>query len=139
MAFRTYTDDVLIDGDNVRSYEAAEAVSQGQLVEADTGSAGRTVEPSDADGGSAVGFALHDASSGDMIAVAGQGCVVRATSGTGSIASGEYVASHGASGEEGELATAVVGDYVVGFALSDDAGTNDDVVVEVILGGQPNA
>lgn len=130
MVFRTYTDDVLIDGENTRKFEAAEAILAGQLVELDA-AAGRTVEPSDADGALAVGFAIADAAAGQMVAVATAGCIVRATSATGTIASGELVASHGATGEEGELDSAAAGDYPIGQALQDDAGANDDVVVLV--------
>lgn len=134
MVFRTYTDEVLLEGDNIKHFEAAEAVQQGQLVELDTGSAGRTVEPSDADGAAAIGFALYDAAAGAEVAVACSGCVVRGTSGTGTISSGDAVASHGATGEEGEVDTAGAGDVPVGFAVEDDAGDGGDVVVYVDLG-----
>lgn len=127
------SDQVLLEGDNVHHYSANEAVTQGQLVELDTDDSGRTVEPSDADGGKAIGFALYDASSGEQVPVAQTGCVVRATSGTGSVSSGDFVASHGATGEEGEVDSAASGDYTVGVALEDDAGTNDDVIVYVDL------
>ena len=137
MVFRTYTDQVGIETDtgSARHFEAAEDISQGQLVKLDTDSAGRTVEPSDTDGETAYGIAAYDASSGDELLVYGPGCVVLATSGTGTISSGDYVASHGASGEEGELDTAATGDYIIGVALEDDTGTNDDVVVELDFGG----
>lgn len=137
MAFRTYSDQVLLEGDNVHRFRAKEDVSQGQLVKFDTDDSGRTVEPSDTDGeGALAGFALYDASSGDMVSVAMPGCIVRATSGTGSITSGDWVASHGSSGEEGEVDSAVSGDYAAGKALEDDAGSNDDVIVHV-QGGRP--
>lgn len=144
MVFRTYTDDVLIDGENTRRYEAAEAILAGQTVKADQDSAGRTVEPSDADGEAVLGVALQDAAAGQQVTVARDGCIVRATSGTGTIASGDPVASHGATGEEGELdtavesdatvATPVEGDFILGWANADDAGANDDVIVEINLG-----
>lgn len=139
MVFRTYTDEVVREGDNIKTFEAAEAILQGQLVELDTGSAGRTVEPSDADGGAAIGFAIADAAVGADVGVAMTTCIVRATSATGTISSGDAIASHGATGEEGEVDTGAVGDYIVGFAVADDAGANDDVWVYVDLAGQPNA
>lgn len=139
MAFRTYSDQVIKEGDNVHTYEANESVSQGQLLKFDTDDSGRTVEPSDTDGeGNLAGFALYDASSGEQVAVAMTGCVVRATSGTGSVSSGDEVASHGGTGEEGEVDTAASGDYTIGTALEDDAGTNDDVIVHVDRGNPVN-
>lgn len=139
MAFRTYTDEVLLEGDNLKSFVAAEAITQGQLVKLDTDSAGRTVEPSDTDGEAAIGFAIADAAAGDDLAVAMTGTVVRATSGSGTVASGDGIASHGGTGEEGEVDTAGVADYSVGIALEDDAGDGGDVTVYVDLSGQPNA
>jgi predicted RecA/RadA family phage recombinase len=108
------------------------------VVKLDGDSAEETVEPSDADGEVVYGVALHDAAAGEQVTVARDGTKVRATSGTGSVASGELVASHGATGEEGEVASAASGDYVLGVAVADDAGTNDDVRVEINLGGQVN-
>lgn len=141
MAFRDYTDQVLLEGDNVHHYEANEAVSQGQLVKYDTNNTGRTVEPSDTDGEDKLaGFALYDASSGEQVAVAQAGCIVRATSGTGTIASGDWIASHGGTGNEGEVAaatetsggsTTTLGDYCIGQAVEDDAGSANDVIVRV--------
>jgi len=136
MAFRTYTDQVLLEGSCVHHYEAQEDVSQGQLVKYDTDDSGRTVEPSDSDGEDLLaGFALYSASAGEQVAVAQTGTIVRATSGTGSISSGDEVASHGGTGEEGEVASAASGDYVIGRAISDDSGSNDDVIVFVDQGG----
>jgi hypothetical protein len=133
MAFRTYTDEVLIAGDALHSFTAEEAVQQGQLVK--PGAADSSVEPSDTDGEFAIGFAQYDAAAGEMVSVATGGCIVRATSGTGSVSAGAPVTSHGGTGEEGELAAAAAtGDKTVGVALADDAGTNDDVVVLVDLG-----
>ena len=137
MVFRTISEQIGQETDtgSSRSFIAAEAISKGQLVKADTDDAGRTVEPSDTDGENAVGVAAYDAASGDTVLVYGQGCVVVGTSGTGTISSGDRVASHGGTGEEGELDTAATGDIVVGYALEDDSGTNDDVIVELDVGG----
>jgi len=139
MVFRTYSDEVGVatDTGSNRTFTAAEAISQGQLVKLDTDDSARTVEPSDTDGESAYGFAAYDATAGQEVLVYGATCVVRATSGTGTISSGDRVASHGGTGEEGEVDTAASGDIVVGVALEDDTGANDDVIVEVVgIGGE---
>ena len=136
MAFRTLQTDVVQAGDDLASYTAEEDVLQGQVVK--LGADGYTVEPSDTDGEAVIGVATYDASSGDSVAVAETGCEVLATSGTGSISAGDKVASHGATGEEGEVATAASGDYVLGDALQDDAGDGDDVYVKIDLQGQVN-
>lgn len=148
MVFRTYVDDVLIEGDATHTFEAAEAIEQGQLVKADLNNTGRTVEPSDTDGEPALGFALYSVSAGEDVAVAMEGTVVRATSGTGTIVSGAYLSSAGGvTGEEGEVQTATdtvmsdgtaagtEGTDIVGIALEDDDGANDDVIVYVTFGG----
>jgi len=132
MVFRTYTEDVLITSGrdpNSRSFTAEEDVLQGQLVK--PGAAAYSVEPSDTDGELAIGFAAYSVSSGEEVSVIELGEEVLATSGTGSVSAGDRVASHGGTGEEGEVATAASGDVVIGVALEDDAGTNDDVRVLV--------
>lgn len=132
MVFRDYTNNVVVrEHGVVESFRCKEAVKQGQLVELDTDDAGQTIEPSDADGGNAVGFAVDSGAIGVFVSVACVGNIVRATSGTGAVASGDLVASHGATGEEGEVASSASGDYVIGVALKDDVGTNDDVTVLV--------
>lgn len=136
MAFRTLQTDVVQEGDNISSFTAEEEVLQGQVVK--LGSDGYSVEPSDTDGERVVGVATYDASAGDTVAVAMSGCEVLATAGTGSVSAGAVVASHGATGEEGEVATAASGDYVIGDALTDGAGDGDDVYVKLDLGGQVN-
>ena len=148
MAFRTYADQVLLEGDNTKTFEAAEPIQQGQLVKLDTDSAGRTVEPADADGEQTIGFAIYSVAAGEQVAVAMDGCVVRATSATGTVASGNFVTSGGGgTGEEGEVmaatqttvsdgtAAGTKGDYVIGFAVEDDAGAHDDAIVYVNTGG----
>ena len=136
MTFPTYSDQVLQEGDNLKHYEAAEAIEQGQLVKADTDSSGRTVEPCDTDGEKALGFAVYTVASGEEVAVAMDGTVVRAVSSTGTIGSGDFVASHGGTGDEGTLDTAASGDHFVGIATQDDTGTNTEgsVIVYVNLG-----
>lgn len=137
MTFPTYSDQVLVEGhEHLRHFEAQEDVTQGQLVKLDTDDSGRTVEPSDTDGEAAYGFALYDASAEEQVAVAGPGAVVRAVSSTGSITSGDTVASHGGTGDEGEVDTAASGDHVVAVALQDDtgSGTEGSLVCEVVRG-----
>lgn len=130
MVFRTYTDQVGVETDtgSSRSFTAGEAILQGQLVKV---SADRTVIPSDTDGENAYGIASYDAAAGETVQVYGPGCVVLATSGTGTVSAGDFVTSHGGTGEEGELDTATTGDVVVGVALEDDSGANDDLLVEL--------
>lgn len=138
MTFPTYSNQVLQEEGSgaIQHFNAAEDVKQGQLVKADTGASSRGVEPSDTDGENAVGFALYSRSSGSQVAVATNGTIVRATSGTGSISSGDFVASHGGTGEEGEVASAASGDNYVGVALQDDtgSGTEGSVIVYVNTG-----
>lgn len=134
MTFPTYTTNVVKEGhDNIRTFEAAEAVTQGQAVKLDGNNAGRTVEPSDTDGEKCIGFAVYDASSGEEVAVAINGAVVRAVSATGSISSGDWVASDGGTSDEGELETAASGDHPIGIALADDTGTGTEASVEVLV------
>jgi len=116
-------------GDALLPFTANEDVKRGQLVKVAGEDIG--VQPSDTDGEDVIGFATQTVSSGDQVTVAVGGCEVLATSGTGSVTRGDMVASHGSTGEEGEVATAATGDTVIGQALEADAGTNDDVRVLV--------
>lgn len=138
MAFVSYSDQVVEHaGENsILSFEASEDILQGQLVELDAGSA-RTVEPSDADGAQAIGFAEYSVSSGDMVSVAVAGAVVRATSGTGSITSGDPISAEGGTGEEGEVQAASSGDWIIGTALQDDTGTATEGSILVLV-SHPN-
>lgn len=152
MVFRTYTDEVTRRGDNFQSYEAAEAILQGQAVALDETAAGeRIVRVADTQGESAIGFAQHDAAAGEDINVARDGCEVRATSATGTIEMGDPVTvadAADAAKEPGEVETATetqvsdgtaagtLGDYLLGYAVSDDAGAHGDVWVEVNAGGR---
>lgn len=145
MAFRTLNKSVLLEpaqNGRVQAYVAEEAIKQGQFVR-EGGTSAAQVEPSATDGEHCVGIALYDASAGDTVLVAEDGLRVRATSATGTVAAYERVASHGNNGEEGEVATAASGDFVLGRAYKDDVGTNDDVemVVETpyIVTQDPNA
>jgi len=146
MAFRTYSLPVLVrpakDGARIESYVCEEDVLQGQAVKPG-GTNSDEVEPSDTDGERVVGIAMYDQSSGGVVDVVRRG-TCRLTSGTGSVSGNDPIASHGGSGEEGEVDSAASGDYVFGVARDDDVGTNDDVIVDVdttdsgtVLGGAP--
>jgi hypothetical protein len=135
MAFRTFSEPILLEparaGASIRYYQAQEDIKQGQMVTSDTASAtDQQAIPSNTDGERLLGIALYDASANDMVAVAESGVIVRATAGQ-SINAGEPVASHGNSGEEGEVATAASGDFIVGRAKKDAVGTNS--TVEIVL------
>lgn len=145
MAFRTYDKPVLLEpakaGVQTRAYQAEEAVSQGQLVKADATDT-EQVSPSDTDGERVVGVAAYDAAAGDMVEVIEEGALVRLTSGTGTVSAGDPIASHGGTGNEGEVDTAASGDFILGRARKDDVGTNDDVEVVLnpegfVYGGSP--
>lgn len=135
MAFRTYTQEVVDAGEDLRGFTANSAIKQGQLV---TLAGDYAVDPSSTDGESALGFAAYDAAAGEEVLVALDGTEVLATSGTGAIAAGDLVTSHGGTGEPGEVATAATGDYPIGVALEADSGDGDDVRVYVQTGGQSN-
>lgn len=136
MVFRDISTGIVEYGDNLVSMTANEDVKRGQLVKVAGEDHG--VQPSDTDGEVAFGFATQTVSSGDQVTVATSGTEVLATAGTGSVSRGDRVASHGATGEEGEVDTAATGDFVVGIALEAGAGDGDDVRVWVDLGGEVN-
>lgn len=145
MVFRTLSEPVTVEparaGAAIRTYVAEEAILAGQFVKSG-GTNPDEVEPSDADGERVVGIALYDAAAGGTVAVAEEGTIVRATSGTGTIAAGDPVASHGLTGEEGEVATAASGDYILGRAKKADVGDGDDVEIALepegfVYGGAP--
>lgn len=136
MVFRTYTLPVLVEparaGADITAYVCEEDVLQGQLVKPG-GTNSDEVEPSDTDGEQVVGVALYDASAGDTVDVAQRANKVRLTSGSGTISAGDAVASHGGTGEEGEVDTAAAGDFVIGEARFDDSGDGGDVIVTLDL------
>jgi len=130
MAFRDISSGIVESGDALLPFTANEDVKRGQLVY--VSGADNAVQPVDADGVAGLGFATQSVSAGDQVTVAVVGCEVLGTSGTGAISRGDLVTAHGATGEEGELATAsATGDEVIGLATEADAGTNDDVRVVV--------
>lgn len=124
----------MVEGhEHVKHFNAQEDVTQGQVVKLDTDNSGRSVEPSDTDGEKVYGLALYTASSGEQVAVAGPGTVVRGVSATGTITSGARVASDGGTSDEGEIETAASGDHVLGIALEDDtgSGTEASIVLQI--------
>lgn len=130
MAFRDYTKPVLLEparsGVETRAFVAEEAVKQGQVVKTGPNDNSK-ISPSDADGERIEGVAAYDAAAGDTVLVIQDGGLARLTSGTGSITAGDPIASHGGTGEEGEVATAASGDFVLGVARDDDNGQSADV------------
>jgi hypothetical protein len=139
MAFTEVTDDI----ERMRppegtalSFNAEEDVIAGQVVKID---ADLGVEPSDADGETVHGIAVQTVSSGDQVMVVGSGGRVLFTAGE-SISAGDALASHGGTGEEGQVATAATGDETIGYAL-EGAGSQGDTFVGVVdagTGGQVN-
>jgi hypothetical protein len=109
-------------------------VEAGQVVKV---SGNNEASPSDTDGESVEGVAAQSVAAGDEAMVLGSGARVLFTAGE-SISAGDDLASHGATGEEGQVATAATGDYVAGYAL-EAAGSQGDTFVGVIdTGGQVN-
>lgn len=135
MAFTEPTEDIVEAGDNLLPFTAEEDVLRGQVVKVDGSIA---VEPSDADGETVHGVAVQSVSSGDNVTVACTGVEVEMTAGTSGISAGDALASHGATGEEGQVDTAATGDYIVGYALESSSSQGDLVRAMVDLGGQVN-
>lgn len=131
MAFRSLSTDVLLDSGhmaNLRSYSADGSISAGQVVK--IGSNDGSVTVADTDGEKSVGLAIEDAASGEEVTVARTGTKVLGTSGSGGISKGDAVAVHTGT-NNGELDTSASGDATVGVALADDAGSQDDVKIEI--------
>jgi len=136
MAFSEESGDVLLEGDNLHSFEAGEAVNRGQVVKL---SGANSVAPSDTDGEVTHGVALQSVSAGDQVAVAGPGCIVNVQSGSGAVSVGDAVTSHGGTGEEGQVDTAsATGDSIVGYAYTSGGGQGNLVELEIDRGGEVN-
>lgn len=146
MAFRTYSKPVLVRparaGARIESYVCEEDVTQGQVLKPG-GTNSDEVEPSATDGERCLGVAMYDASSGEVVDVVVQG-TCRLTDGSGSISADDRLASHGGTGEEGEVDTAASGDHVFGVARYGGDGDGNDVIAYVdfvqsehSLGGAP--
>lgn len=146
MVFRTYSKPVLLRparaGAQIEAFVAEEEVKQGQVVKPG-GSNSDEVEPSATDGERCIGVALYDAAAGSMVDVLIQG-YARLTSGEATINADDRLASHGGTGEEGEVATGASGDHVFAVARFDGGGDGEDVEAYVdftqsehSLGGAP--
>jgi hypothetical protein len=137
MAFTEVTNDIELmrppEG-TAYSFNADEDVIAGQAVKVGSDNG---VEPSDTDGEQVIGVAAQTVSSGDTVMVLGAGARVRFTAGA-SVSAGDYLTSHGGTGEEGEVTTGdATGDYLVGLA-HEGAGDGDTFVGTVVVGGQVN-
>jgi hypothetical protein len=137
MAFTEVTNDIELmrppEG-TAYSFNADEDVIAGQAVKVGSDNG---VEPSDTDGEQTIGVAAQTVSSGDTVMVLGAGARVRFTAGA-SVSAGDYLTSHGGTGEEGEVTTGdATGDYLVGLA-HEGAGDGDTFVGTVVVGGQVN-
>lgn len=122
MAFQAPNSDLVEYGDNLIGFNAEEDVIRGQAVKVD---ADMGVEPSDADGENVIGMATQTKSSGSQVTVALSGCIVRLTAGA-AVTAGAGVATHGSTGEEGEIADSASGDVTIGTAL--EGGSDGDLV-----------
>lgn len=135
MAFTAPTVDIVEEGDDLSSFVANEEVIRGQVVKLAGEDLG--VQPSDTDGENVVGVAVQTKSSGEQVAVAMPGTEVRFTAGE-SISRGDLLSSHGATGEEGQVATEATGDKVVGVAYEQASSQGDLVHGRVEYAGQVN-
>jgi hypothetical protein len=137
MAFTEVTDDIELmrppEG-TAHSFTAGEDVIAGQVVKL---GGDQSVQPSDTDGEDVIGIATQTVSSGDSVMVVGNGGRVRFTAGE-SISAGDKLATHGATGEEGQVATAATGDNLVGKAHESAGSQGNTFVGEVLVGGQVN-
>lgn len=130
MAFSETTNDVLVQGDNLVALNAGEDVTAGQVVKvgSDLG-----VQPSDTDGETVHGVALQTVSSGNQVTVAMVGTICRLQSGSGGVSAGDPLASHGATGEEGQVDTGdATGDSLIGHALEADGGSQGNTFLAEI-------
>lgn len=126
-----FTNDVLLEGDNLRSYTAGAAIDAGAVVKA-TGP--DTVQHADTTGEAAIGVALTDAASGDDVAVARSGTKVRAVDGAGDITAGDACTVN-VSNANGELGTAATGNLVLGRAVTDGNSVGAVFELEIDLEG----
>lgn len=137
MVFSEVTNDIEImrppEG-TAYSFTAGADILAGQVVA--IGSSDNTVVPSDGDGEQAFGVATQSVASGDEVMVVGSGGRVRFSAG-GTVTRGQLVATHGDTGEEGEVANAATGDYFIGLA-HETAADGETFIGTVVVGGQVN-
>jgi len=111
------------------------AVEAGQVVKL-TGDL--AVSPSNTDGEQCIGVSVQSVASGDQVTVLGNSARVLLTAGA-AVSAGDPLASHGGTGDPGQVTTADgTGDTIVGYAL-ESAGAQGDTFVAVLdLGGEVN-
>lgn len=87
---------VLVRGDNIVSIKAGGTILAGAVVGfADSGTTNTVIQSSAATKGAVLGVALHDASSGDYVAVASVGCICNVYAGDENVIdAGDYVKCH---------------------------------------------
>lgn len=126
MVFSEPSEDVEVlgpDAGGALSFEAAEDVIAGQVVKLD---GDFLVEPSDTDGEDVVGVATQTVAAGAQVQVAGPGTRVKFTAGTSGITDGDLLASHGATGEEGQVDTGdAADDRFIGKAFESSSAQGD--------------
>lgn len=115
---------VLVSGDNIKSYTATEAVKAGQVVgHAATGVSEAVVPMDKTSGETAVGVALYDAAAGAQVAVAGPGCeayVANADS-SNNIDAGTWLGQDDNT-VKGTVSAGVAANDRIGIARSNSAG-----------------
>jgi hypothetical protein len=113
---------------------ATGGVTAGQVVKLSGDSVGT---PSDTDGEETYAVAAQTVAGGELFTALGNGGKVLYTAGE-TIAAGDALTSHGATGEEGQVATAASGDRIIGYA-QESAGSQGDTFVGVVdRGGEVN-
>lgn len=139
MAFSAPSEDIVPEGDDLRGAIAAEDVIRGQIVKITEAGFPPRVEPSDADGEDVYGIVTQTVSSGETCTVATEGTEANFTAGTGTVSAGDYLTSHGGTGEEGQVDTAsATGDSLVGVAYQASSSQGDLVKGLLTLGGEVN-
>jgi len=137
MAYSEITEDIeKVDAarGGVLSMEAGEDVIAGQVVKA---GGDNTVQPTDTDGENVIGVATQNVSAGDAVTVLSNSTVARVRAGA-SVSANDPVTAHGATGEEGEVATAdATGDFILGVATESIGNGNVGQII-VDLGGEVN-
>lgn len=112
----------------VNTYTAEGTITKGMALVEGTAD-GQAKAPGGADVGAFVGFAMHDAASGEQVQVAGPGCYARAIS-DGTVTRGAQCAIQGTSGKLKAVTTADT--YVVAQACTAGAVDGDTVFVLVV-------
>ena len=130
--------------DDIEKLDAARGAHAGYVAGADT-LAGQVVKitgdnevsPSDTDGEEVIGVCTQSVSEGDTVNVLSLSTMANVRSNDG-VSAGDYLASAGNTGEEGEVDTAAADDFVVGMAV-EDIGAGEYGQAILTLAGQVNA